>query len=140
MKRSMSCAAALGVACLLASCTDPHQDEANRKLEGEIASLNTRVTALESAQTHSTAEAPGSWILWQRFEVLKTKPGVFLTGPAPAKPMGAYSSKRECEDAAREAAQEHGGNLGQSEYLVSDSYGTSRVFYSCLPKGVDVRN
>jgi hypothetical protein len=126
------------LAVCLTACSDSHDNADRQQLRGEINSLKSRVAALESGQSRLTSEAlSGSWILWLRSDIVKTNVPIF--GLAPARPMGAFSSKDKCEQSAQESAEDHGARNGATEYLESTSTGVDRVFYSCLPKGIDVQ-
>ncbi|HWG75568.1 MAG TPA: hypothetical protein VN660_02110 [Steroidobacteraceae bacterium] len=125
-------------AALLVACSDPHGAADRQQLQGEIDALNARMTMLVDQQTRLAADAAaGSWILWLRSDIVKTSVPIF--GLAPARPMGAFSSKDECERAAQETAEGHGARPGATEYLKSTSTGVDRIFFSCLPKGIDVQ-
>jgi len=133
----MRCVGLMLVA-FLASCSDPHGSADHQQLQAEINSLSTRLSALESQQSRLVdAESAGSWILWQRFDIVKSYRPIF--GLAPARPMSAFSSKEECEREAQRSAGAHGGKPGASEYLESESTGISRVFYTCMPKGIAIQ-
>jgi len=123
----------VGGVLLITSCSGPNGHADYQRLQSEFNSLSARVLALETE-----AASTGSWILWQRFDVIKTTAP--LAGLAPARPMGAFSSKEKCEQSAQRTAERHGAKPGATEYLESTSFDVVHVFYSCLPKGVEVHH
>lgn len=128
------------VGLLLVSCSESHRDSQIQALQGEVSSLSARVSSLEAAQSRLSAESYGSWILWQRSDIVQTKQKFFLSGPSPARPMDAFSSKQECEQSARQLAESHGGKSGATEYLMRDTFGIDRIFFTCMPKGISIQH
>ena len=125
---------------LIYGCTNgSNQDELN-KLSAKVSALSARVTALEVKAQHHSENNAGSWILWQRLELVKANvnSGFVVTGPAPARPMGAFDTKESCEHGAAAMAAAHGAPAGVPQYYESDVAGVNRVFFTCLPRGVAV--
>jgi len=131
-------AVSLAATCtlLLTSCSASHKSTAIQQLQTHVIALNSRVAALEAAQARMTTATAGPWIEWQRSDVLSST--AMLSSLAPARAIDAFVSRDECERAAQQLAAGHGGKPGAVDYIVRDRLGVSRIFYTCIPKGVPV--
>lgn len=131
---------------LMTACTQTHNQAVQVKIEREISSLSSKVTTLSDRVTtleaSQSAASSGSWILWRRLKLLKSVSVAMATGPAPARPWGAFDSKADCENGAQRIAAEHAAPSGATEYVTQykDAFGTDtyRIFFTCLPQGVSV--
>lgn len=134
------------VPILMAACASTHNQAAQSKLEREISSLSSQVATLSARvatlEANQSSESSGSWILWQRIQTLKSPSNFIATGPAPARPWGAFDSKADCENGAQRIAVAHAAPSGATEYVTQekDRFGsfTDRIFFTCLPRGVSV--
>lgn len=134
----MKLAYLLAATLLISACSQVADKGEQTKLASEVVALSARVDALEAKQNRKPTELPGSWVLWRRIQTILVKPGVVLTGPAPARPWGGFDSKEDCQRGAQKVALEHGVKAGGDTYYESDSSSTDRVFFTCLPVGVKV--
>ena len=126
---------------LISACSQSADKGEQNKLASQVAALSTRVDALEAKQDQKPTELPGSWILWRRIKTISVRPGVIINGPAPARPWGGFDSKSDCQQGAQKATSDHlghGAKAGEDTYFESDSEGADRVFFTCLPVGVNV--
>lgn len=133
-------------AILLAACMPEHEKTQQKKLEGEISSLSAQVAVLSAQvaalQAQRSAASSSSWVLWRRIAVLKSQGDFVATGPAPARPWGAFDSKGTCEKGAHKIAAAHGAPSAATEYIKQYRSAldteTDRIFFTCLPRGVSV--
>lgn len=124
-----------------------HQQNQYETLKAKLAAEEQTTTALEARVTALEQEVKqaneGSWILWERRTLLKYSGQGVVDGPTPARPTDAFNTKDACLASATNLAASHGAAHGQGTWIEVDRerFGTytSRVYYTCLPKGVPLK-
>lgn len=121
---------------LLSGCTSKQQSSQVAKLQSQVNSLAAQVKQLQQqVQSQSRPE----WVLWKRIAIIKEGGGI-VAGLPPAKPVSAFSTKKACEESARSVVARKVRSSSGTAYLMNYKDGeVDKVYYSCLPRGVNVR-